>query len=393
MRKATTVLIVMLLIITGAYADIKISGDARVRPRMDVKDYGDFGSKGDKITDNYYLYRARLLVAADIGSGYYFKTRLGTNGTAYWTGKFGTGAVPVEDTSSPGAGRGTLSFMELYFGHKGESFCWSAGILPIASNPLLDFHYYSDIILDIPWTIYNNNAAHGFNFNYKLGGNKLGVHILVDNNIGKVVNHDSFSAATMIETTEGYIINQETGVIEYFVKHDTTVTSSKASEAKDSYTLDVRYPVSFAGMKLTPEFMMTIAGEKQTAPMTYGAELSLPKIAGFATSVFGGMSSQQVEETETYSGWVARAKIVGKVGPGKLTAWYDIANTSHDAFGDEDAYDTSFSYLWLSYTYTLYKSDKGSVSFAPTYRLYTKSTADVEDYKRVKMELTTQITF
>ena len=45
------------------FADIEISGDARIRPRLDnVDDGGDIES-----SDLYYLYRARLNVKADIG--------------------------------------------------------------------------------------------------------------------------------------------------------------------------------------------------------------------------------------------------------------------------------------------------------------------------------------
>jgi len=54
---------------------------------------------------------------------------------------------------------------------------------------------------------------------------------------------------------------------------------------------------------------------------------------------------------------------------------------------------TKTSFMWISYTYTLHKSDKGAVTLAPTYRLYTQKTEGILDYARTNIELTTQITF
>ncbi len=153
--------VLLTLILSSAYAQITLSGDARLRPRFDVKDNGAYGTKSE---DFYYYYRARLLVEASIGDGYFFKTRLGHNGAAYWVGKFGSGDLP-SSLSNPNAGRGHVDFMELYFGHTGEKFGWSGGIIPVKHNPMLDIHYYPTIILDKAWDTYNNNAAHGFDFN------------------------------------------------------------------------------------------------------------------------------------------------------------------------------------------------------------------------------------
>ena len=72
MRRTYTWLIVLMLMVSAVFADITITGDARVRPRMDIKDSGEYGTK---TSDIYYLYSARLLISADIGGGYFFKTR------------------------------------------------------------------------------------------------------------------------------------------------------------------------------------------------------------------------------------------------------------------------------------------------------------------------------
>ena len=207
MRKTYTWLIILMLLITGIYADVTITGDARVRPRLDIKDNGEFGNK---TSDMYYLYRARLKVAADIGDGYFFKTMLASHGVAWWTGKFGTGATP-NAASQPGAGRGSVNFMELYFGQVGETFGWSVGIIPVAGTPLKDLHYYPTKMVDLPYLIFNNNSAHGFDFNYKVAGNKLDLKILVDNNDGlSTLNSegesiDNFSVSYSVNPNSGQL--------------------------------------------------------------------------------------------------------------------------------------------------------------------------------------------
>jgi len=117
-------------------------------------------------------------------------------------------------------------------------------------------------------------------------------------------------------------------------------------------------------------------------------------VAGFKLSAFGGLTSQSVSDSLTgvaaYNGWIARVKMVGKLGPGTLVAWYDVATTKPDV---SDSVASNFTYLWLSYSYTMHKSDWGSVVFAPTYRLYSNKIEGSRDYTRAKIELTTQITF
>ena len=375
-----------MIILSSAYAEVKLTGDARLRPRFDVKDNGEYGTTSE---DFYYYYRARLMVEANIGDGYFFNTRLGHNAAAYWTGKFGTGVTP-SSSSVPGAGRASVDFMELYFGHKGEKLGWSGGIIPVKHNPMLDIHYYPEIMLDKAFDIYSNNAAHGFDLNYKLGKNVLDLKILVDNNAGKKVVDGNFIAGS--DTSIVYIIDQDSGSI----RLDTTITmtSSSASSTRDQYTFYLSYPVSFIGFKMTPHLLYTLADEGRPAPMTYGAEFALPKVAGFKLSSTAALTSQSVSDSLTgvaaYSGWIARVKAVGKLGPGTLVAWYDVATTKPDVSG---SVASNFTYLWLSYSYTMHKSDWGSVVFAPTYRLYSNKIEGSRDYTRAKIELTTEIKF
>ena len=68
-------IIFLVLSLSFIIADINISGDGRIRPRLDIIDYGNSESS----IDLYYLYRARLDINADIGGGWFFNTKLGTN--------------------------------------------------------------------------------------------------------------------------------------------------------------------------------------------------------------------------------------------------------------------------------------------------------------------------
>ncbi|NQV41423.1 MAG: hypothetical protein HQ506_03630 [Candidatus Marinimicrobia bacterium] len=375
-----------IIILSSAYAEVKLTGDARLRPRFDVKDNGEYGTKAE---DFYYYYRARLMIEANIGGGYFFNTRLGHNAAAYWTGKFGTGTTP-SSISNPNAGRGSVDFMELYFGHQGKKLGWSGGIIPVKHNPLLDIHYYPEIILDKAWDLYNNNAAHGFDVNYKLAGNTLDLKILVDNNDGRKVVDENFIAQS--DTSIVYIIDQDSGSI----RLDTTITmtSSSASTSKDQYTVYLSYPVSVFGFKMAPQLLMTIADKGMPAPITYGAEFALPKVAGFKLSSYAALTNQSVSDSLTgvvgYSGSIVRMKMVGKLGPGTLVAWYDVAKTKPDVSG---SVASNFTYLWLSYSYTMHKSDWGSLVVAPTYRLYNHKIKGSRDYTRAKIELTTEIKF
>ncbi|NQV42993.1 MAG: hypothetical protein HQ506_11625 [Candidatus Marinimicrobia bacterium] len=353
MRNLFTATILLTIIITGAYADIIMTGDARVRPRLDIVDLGSYGNRTDNI---YYFYRARLNIAADIGDGYFFKTQLGYNGAANFA-KFGTGTLPT-GISLPSAGRSEVSFMEVYFGHQSKTYGWAAGIIPVPHNPLLDMHFYPGKMANIPWILYNNAAASGFDFNTMLAGGKFDVKLLVDNNDGVKVS------------SEGDVIDSLT--------------------TTDQYTLDASYSRALGGLKVTPQLLMTLADDGDSAPMTYGAGLALPKVAGFGVSAYVGMTTQSAENTDAYTGWITRAKLVGKLGPGTLTAWYDMAAYTPD---DDSLEPTNTSFMWICYSYTLHNSDKGAVTLAPTYRLYTQKTEGSLDYARSNIELTTQITF
>jgi len=385
MRKSYNYLMILILLITGVYADITISGDARVRPRLDITDQGAYGSKS---SDSYYLYWVRLNVNADIGNGYYMKTQLAHNAAGSFIGQFGTGTLPSTVSYSSGA-RGSVDFMLAYFGHEGKRFSWSTGLIPVYGDIFLDAHFYPIKPLDVPWILFNNNAAFGADFNYVLAGQKLDLKVFVDDNSGKTVEGDIL---TSIDTAYAWIIDQDSGV----VVRDTSITSLSTDPnqaTKDKYTFNLSYPVSIAGIQIKPHMYMTLADSGIAAPLTMGVELKLPKIAGWTMSVSTGTTSQKVETTAypgAYKGSFYRGKLWGKLGPGSFLTWVDVTSISPDLTSVPDINSTS---IWISYQWKLYQSDKGEVSFKPTYRQHIQKTDGQQDLARTFIELTTEIKF
>ena len=149
MRKLTLLIISLSFIM----ADIQFSGDARFRPRYDIKENGDASSTSDL----YYLYRARLNIKADIGDGWFLNTKLGTSSIAGMT------KIGISDGSEPGnvsSYRPTVSFMELYFGNMKEDWGFWAGAFPLKYNSSLDLHFYSDKLVDMPFILFGHVDNH-----------------------------------------------------------------------------------------------------------------------------------------------------------------------------------------------------------------------------------------
>ncbi|MCF7809170.1 MAG: hypothetical protein K9N38_11685 [Candidatus Marinimicrobia bacterium] len=387
MNQSARILLVLLLLISFTYADISISGDARVRPRWDMNDAGDYGNK---TTDIYYFYWARLDIKADIGDGYFFKTRLAHNGAGNFIGKFGTGDLP-SSVSYKNAGRGTVDFLLAYFGYQGKTYGWSTGLLPVPGSLLIDAHFYPIKPLDIPWILFNNNAAHGFNFNYRFLGQKLDLTVFVDDNSGMSVEGE---VVTSTDTSYAWLIDQTTDTLRIY--RDTTYTSTTTDpnqSTRDQYTLNLSYPIKALGVQIKPEIFVTLADSGKAAPMTFGADVTLPKVAGFVISAGAGAVTQNVETAVfpgAYSGVVNRFKLAGKVGPGSLVTWVDMFKIDPKLDGAPNITSTS---IWLSYKYLLYKSDAGEVSLKPTYRQLTQKIDGLQDLNRVFLELTTEIKF
>ena len=360
MRKLIIAVAAMLLVAMAGstMADVTWSGDARLRPRLDIRDRGEFGNK---TTDGYYYYRARLNLRGDIGDGWFGHVQLGTNGFAYWTGKFGdpTGGSKPSSSSVDGASRGPVDFMLLYFGRKTKEFGYWGGLIPLdgLSNPVLDVHYYPSIMIDVPYFLYSNNGAHGFAGFVAFGDHKLNATLLVDNNDG-----------ILTEDPDGDVV----------------------SSTHDQYSVMLDAPLKAGKATIQPVVILTAADAGMDAPITFGANLTSPKVGQFTFYATAAMSMQRAGgEANEYDAMYFRGKTVGTVGPGKLTAWVDVANVKNDASDVE----RKFFYIWLDYAINIYKSDQGSVDIKPTWRHIKREQDGSLDETREKIELTIDFKF
>ncbi len=86
MRNMLKVTLVFVMLITTVFAQAKITGDVRVRPRIDIK-----STDGEETSNqSLILYWGRLNVDADIGGGYSFHTKLASNWVGHWAGYMGS---------------------------------------------------------------------------------------------------------------------------------------------------------------------------------------------------------------------------------------------------------------------------------------------------------------
>lgn len=363
-----------ILMAGSVFAQLSITGDARVRPRLDIRETvtTDDIETTTKRNDGYYYYRARLNFKGDIGEGWFGHVQLGTNGLAYWTGKFGEGDVPSSSVSVDGAGRGNVNFMLIYFGRKTKKFGYMGGLIPVngLANPILDLHYYSHKMIDVPFFFYSNNGAHGFSGYIGFeNGSKLNATLLVDDNVYK---------------TETEVDSLEIGG-----------TYSTEDDLKDKYTLLLDAPLKFSDFTFQPMvFLTAVTRDAVEAPLTVGANLTTPKVGKFTFTGSFGYSSQTKENTAEYNAWYTRLKAVGGLGKGKLTAWVDLANKEFDA----DNAKNKFLYIWLDYKIPVYKSDKGAVSIKPTWRHISEKREDGNgseyySFTRNKYEVTIDFNF
>jgi hypothetical protein len=339
------VTLVFVMLLTTVFAQAKITGDVRVRPRMDTSEDGS-GELHNKI---YTLYWGRLNVDADIGGGWSFHSKLATNWVGHWSGVMG------ENTQKGGTSgfvdRPTVSLMEISMGKNAGNWGFRAGNLPLngVANHIVDLHYYPTNPVDIPWAIYHLQSIQGFDGFVKAGPGKLNLALSIDENLN---------------TDEG---------------------DGKSNKK----TLIADYGMSLGGFQVKPQMAMTMANEDEPAPVTIGAGASMA-LAGFTVSgTFLTTSQGEGPDAGKYEGTHLRVGAKGTVGPGFLLAWYDIATI--DPEGDDNS--TDFTYLWLLYKYTIYSGDKGAVVVMPTARMRTGDIAYGNDYSRNKFELTFQLNF
>ena len=347
MKNMLKVTLVFIMLLTTVFAQAKITGDVRVRPRMDVT---TADADADAVTKQYLLYWGRLNVDADIGGGWSFHTKLASNWVGHWSGVMGENTQTVGSQGTGLVDRPAVSLMEISMGKNAGSWGFRAGNLPLngVADHIVDLHYYPTSPVDIPWAILHVQSIQGFDGFVKAGPGKLNLALSIDENLNT-------------DAGDGLV---------------------------NTKTLMANYNAAFGGITVKPQMAMTMTNDSTDAPTTMGAGVSA-KVAGFTLSGTYLMTSNTVEggTLGKYDGTHIRAGVKGTVGPGFLLAWYDMATHTPDG-GDQSDY----SYIWVLYKYTIHSSDKGSMVVMPTIRMRTGALGNA-DYSRNKFELTFQLNF
>lgn len=349
MKKIFSILTVLLVMGWGsnAFAQISWSGDLQVRPRYDMKDYGKYGGVKN---DMYYMMRARLNMKVNIGGGWFGHVQLGHYNYAgyYYT----SGLAEQPGLAGDPIARPGVNFNLMYFGYHGKSFGIEGGIIPLngIANPMYDIHYLPGKMIDIAFAIYRLNSATGFKGYIKAGPGKINYLATKDNN-------------------------------EYYA---TDVNGNVTKDLHDTYTFGVDYSFKAGGFSFQPAIYFTYASNNVAAPTTYGINIATPKFGGFGFGFTAAMTSNNADNTNKYDGSLFRFKVVGKLGPGALTAWYDLAQrTDKLSSGDQK---TNYGYVYLAYTYTLFKSKTSKVIMMPRVRVISETNDVNKDFNRKKIE-------
>ena len=378
MRNMLKVTLVFVMLLTTVFAQAKITGDVRVRPRMDVT---TADAETDAVTKNYVLYWGRLNVDADIGGGWSFHSKLATNFVGHWSGYWGENTQVGAEMVHGFVDRPAISWMEISMGKNAGNWGFKAGNLPLngVANHIVDLHYYPTAPVDIPWAIYHSQSFQGINGFVNAGPGKLNFALAVDENLNK-------SAVPAVDAVNGWVDDDD--------DNSTPDIWGVVTEAVDAVpagdglvntkTLIADYGATFGGITVKPQMAMTMANEGTAAPMTMGAGVS-GKFGGYTPSLTFLTTSNS--EGSKYDGTHMRVGIKGSVGPGFLLAWYDMASYTPDGGTKAD-----FTHLWLLYKHTLYSGDKGAMVVMPTIRLINGSASD-PDWSRTKLELTFQLNF
>jgi hypothetical protein len=357
----------VLVLTSSAAAQVSFSGDARFRPRLDLDDRTGDPGRDYESNQFYYMYRLRLNMTAAIGDGYYVKSRLAHHGVAFYQ-KGGRGNLPdifgndANTVSDESAVRPELDLSYIYIGRATDTFGFDLGIIPVPgySNPLWDLHYYPNLMIDVPYFIFNTDGSFGGKAYVQAGPGRLTVYALLDR-----------------ETEE----SRESGDGETLAERDDQYTLSAA------YSLPVAEGFTFEPMivKTIPASSTTYDGgvattEDYNAPLTIGANLVFPKFSGLTPSATVGYTTNSEAGTvdspaSEYTGWLGRFKLAGPLGPGSVNAWVDVASRTDELEAADVGND--YLYWWLAYTIPVYSGDHGSFRITPEWRFINIDREDV----------------
>ncbi len=349
-----------------AHAELKIGGDASVRLR------GEFKSQdpGENTSDDLkWQYRIRLTGAADLGSGYFFKTMItneSTEGRAAGFVTIGYGNTEVYN----------LTVSNFYFGRMMQDSHYMMGRLPLGSfnNPIFDLAAFPSQPLDTPITNILYDRVYGINYGCKIGSGDMNATLVM-------------------------LDNRSTGV---------TTATEHDGLFNDGYALHLSYKATAGNVTLEPQVLVALTNmdtftqpngvpnfTANCTPITFGANVGIPvgksklTCSGFYTTCDDADPDNAALVTD-YHGYLLRAKFES----GPFMAWFDY-NSTHDETTNLD-YNNTF--LWAQYKINVHQSAMGTFTVQPTLRWLTSgkenSGAQVgNDTQTLRAELMATVTF
>lgn len=375
-RKASVWLLLFILYgSVSAYAQLTVTGDARMRPRWDLND--QTGANKNLSKDLYVMYRARLRLKADIGEGWSFQSMLGHNGVGEYAGKFAKGDLPdilgVEQSniSNDGARRATVDFMELFIDYKNTNEGFKIGLFPISSvsNPVYDLHYYPIRMVDIPYFIFNNDAIYGLSTFKKIGDTQLDLALYIDDDRGGYLED-----ATGVELKD----QDDQYSIEFGIKHTIGLTQLRFQSL---------YTIAADTLPKANTFSLHVKGWK-----VGNADIWLQAMYSYQNrDKLGGNKGHFGVPTNPYDAYYLRLGTSKKFGSDRFRVWLDLANRI-DHFDEEDI-SHQYAFMWLEYAINLAHTTQGSVLLTPRIRPILHREAGTTLQSRQKIELDLDIFF
>ncbi|NEX13738.1 MAG: hypothetical protein C1941_03430 [Prosthecochloris sp.] len=350
---------------TPATAAIKFSGDAQVRPRVEMTKSGESGEWKEEL---YWLYRLRLRLAADLGSGYFAKALLASESAGWFaTISDGRGTVDLNGKTYnlfPDNLSDHFGVNQVYFGRMMQDSHYILGIMPVNSfnNPVFDLAVYPTSAVGIPYLLINNDRIFGLNYGRKVGPGEL--------------------SATLC------------------VLGDAQWDSTDDSFLRDEYAVHLMYKTNIGDVIIDPQLLAAVTRTQNVdigapeeyghAPFTFGTNVIIPAgdtkftLSGFYTN--DGIGLVDDENGVDYSAYIVRAK--AEHGPVRAWVSYNAADVKSPMSDDYENF-----YVWAQYTLKVYESSMGKFTLTPTVRYRDRDMNGSDKDTRWRTEVWANISF
>ncbi len=351
---------------TPATAAIQFSGDAQVRPRVEMSKSGEAGEWSENL---YWLYRLRLRLAADLGSGYFAKALLASE-SAGWFATISQDRETVTLNGKtynlfPNSLSDHFGVNQVYFGRMMQDSHYTLGIMPVNSfnNPVFDLAVYPTSAVGIPYLLINNDRIFGLNYGKKIGPGELNATLCI---LGDAI----------------YDNNDE-------------------SFFRDEYAVHLMYKTNIGDITIDPQLLAAVTRTQTSnllpddpevgiAPFTFGTNVIIPAgdtkitLSGFYSN--DGIGLVDDDNGAEYSAYILRAK--AEHGPVRAWVSYNAADVDSPT---SDEYNNF--YVWAQYTVKVYESSMGKFTLTPTVRYRDRNKNDSDLDTRLRTELWANISF